>query len=413
MYILKYYHLFVSLLILLLLSGEAFPQESDFVTTNGKEITYQGKSILLKGINLGNWLEPEGYMFKFKTANSYRLINDVISELIGPADAAKFWQTFRSQYITKADIKLIKESGLNSVRVPFDYKLFLSDQHPGVWYDEGFKLLDNVISWCKEYNVWVILDLHCAPGGQTGDNIDDGYGYPFLFENAASQDLTAELWKKIADRYKNESIVIGYDLLNEPIAPFFNTEELNKNLEPVYKKITSAIREVDTNHIVILGGAQWDSNFKIFGKPFDSKSIYTFHKYWSDTTQSVIQEYIDFRDQNNVPIWLGESGENKDQWISSFRSLLEKNNIGWCFWPYKKLDARTCMVSINKTPEFDSVIQFSEKHRETFEDIRKGRPSKEIIEKALKDYLNNILLSNCKINNGYLNALGLNPPVEK
>ena len=413
MYILKYYHLFLSLLIILLLSGIAFPQENNFVSTNGKEIIYQGKPVLLKGINLGNWLEPEGYMFKFKTASSYRLINDVISELIGPVDAAKFWQTFRGQYITKADIKLIKESGLNSVRVPFDYKLFLSDQHPGVWYDEGFKLLDNVITWCKEYNVWVILDLHCAPGGQTGDNIDDGYGYPFLFENTESQNLTAELWKKIADRYKNESIVLGYDLLNEPIAPFFNTEELNKNLEPVYKKITSAIREVDTNHIVILGGAQWDSNFKIFGKPFDSKSIYTFHKYWSDTTQSVIQEYIDFRNQNNVPIWLGESGENKDQWISSFRSLLERNNIGWCFWPYKKLDARTCMVSITKTPEFDSVIQFSEKHRETFEDIRKSKPSKEIIEKALNDYLNNILLSNCKINKGYLNALGLNPEVEK
>ena len=413
MYILKYYHLFLSLLIILLLSGIAFPQENNFVSTNGKEIIYQGKPVLLKGINLGNWLEPEGYMFKFKTASSYRLINDVISELIGPVDAAKFWQTFRGQYITKADIKLIKESGLNSVRVPFDYKLFLSDQHPGVWYNEGFKLLDNVITWCKEYNVWVILDLHCAPGGQTGDNIDDGYGYPFLFENTESQNLTAELWKKIADRYKNESIVLGYDLLNEPIAPFFNTEELNKNLEPVYKKITSAIREVDTNHIVILGGAQWDSNFKIFGKPFDSKSIYTFHKYWSDTTQSVIQEYIDFRNQNNVPIWLGESGENKDQWISSFRSLLERNNIGWCFWPYKKLDARTCMVSITKTPEFDSVIQFSEKHRETFEDIRKSKPSKEIIEKALNDYLNNILLSNCKINKGYLNALGLNPEVEK
>ncbi len=413
MFNLKYYQIIFSLFLLLLLSGISFSQENNFVTTKDKEIIYQGKPILLKGINLGNWLEPEGYMFKFKTANSYRLINDVISELIGPADAAKFWQTFRSQYITKEDIKLIKESGLNSVRIPFDYKLFLSDQHPGVWFDEGFKLLDNVIAWCKEYNVWAILDLHCAPGGQTGDNIDDGYGYPFLFENAQSQDLTAELWKKIADRYKNEPIVLGYDLLNEPIAPFFNTAELNKHLEPVYKKITAAIREVDTNHIIILGGAQWDSNFKIFGKPFDSKSIYTFHKYWSDTTQSVIQEYVDFRDQNNVPVWLGESGENKDQWISSFRSLLERNNIGWCFWPYKKLDARTCMVSINKTPEFDSVIEFSEKHRESFEDIRKNRPSNEIIEKALGDYLNNIRLSNCKINKGYLNALGLNPAVEK
>lgn len=178
-------------------------------------------------------------------------------------------------------------------------------------------------------------------------------------------------------------------------------------MEPVYKKIIAAVREVDTNHVVILGGAQWDSNFKVFGKPFDSKSIYTFHKYWSDTTQSVIQEYIDFREQNNVPIWLGESGENSDMWINSFRNLLEKNNTGWCFWPYKKLDATTCMVSIPMTQEYKDVIDFAESPRKTFEEIRKNRPSKEIIEKALSDYLENIQLKNCKVNEKYIKALGL------
>ena len=101
---------------------------------------------------------------------------------------------------------------------------------------------------------------------------------------------------------------MGYDLLNEPIATFFNADEFNPYLEPVYKQLTAAIRTVDKNHILFIGGAQWDSNFKIFGKPFDSKLVYTFHKYWTEPTQNVIQDYIDFRDKNNVPIYCGETG---------------------------------------------------------------------------------------------------------
>lgn len=220
--------LFPVLIIFSFLGLRQTPAQEKFVSVSGKEIIYGGKPVLLRGINLGNWLEPEGYMFKFKKASSTRLINEVISELLGPERANRFWETFRNRYITNEDIAFIKNSGLNSIRIPFDYRLFLSESHPGINYDTGFKLLDRVIGWCKKNNIWVILDLHCAPGGQTGDNIDNGWGYPFLFESTSSQQLTADLWKKIADHYKNEPAVIGYDLLNEPIAPYFNTEKLNK-----------------------------------------------------------------------------------------------------------------------------------------------------------------------------------------
>jgi len=216
----KYCYFLLAVIIGLVLNNKIIAQGNEFVKTKGENIIYEGKPILLKGINLGNWLVPEGYMFKFKTTNSYRLINDLIDELVGPEDASKFWKTYRERYITEKDIQFIKKCGLNSVRIPFNYKLFVSEEHPGVWYDEGFQLLDSVINWCRENKVWVIFDMHCAPGGQTGDNIDDGWGYPFLFTSKESQDLTALLWQKIASRYKDEKIIVGYDLLNEPIAPF-------------------------------------------------------------------------------------------------------------------------------------------------------------------------------------------------
>jgi hypothetical protein len=104
---------------------------------------------------------------------------------------------------------------------------------------------------------------------------------------------------------------------------------------------------------------------------------------------------------------MGESGENTDEWITSFRTLLEGNNIGWCIWPYKKLDATSCAVSINLPREWDTVVQYAETPRTTFEDVRKHRPSKEKVRQALSDYLERIKFANCRVNRGYLQALGL------
>jgi endoglucanase len=221
----------------LLLLSTCVAQRSTFVSTKGREIiTPNGEPILLRGINLGNWLVPEGYMFKFDSATSPRKINDVICELVGADEAREFWKKFRDNYITREDIQYIKKLGLNSIRVPFNWRLFTVEEYPEVWIGPGFEMLDRVVGWCKEAGLWVILDMHCAPGGQTGDNIDDSWGFPFLFENPESQDRTIMLWRKIAEQYKNESIIIGYDLMNEPIAHFHDQKKLNPLLEPLYKR---------------------------------------------------------------------------------------------------------------------------------------------------------------------------------
>jgi endoglucanase len=396
------------ILLLNLAASTSINGQSRFVTTRGKDlVSTDGKPLLLKGINLGNWLLPEGYMFKFKTANSPRLIQTVINELVGEDEGRRFWKTYHENYITRDDIRFIKQSGFNSVRVPFSYRLFVSETEPQKLAGAGFELLDRLVDWCRKEGLFVILDMHAAPGGQTGDNIDDSWGYPFLFESAESQDLTVNIWRKIAARYRDEPTVIGYDLLNEPIAHYFDAANLNPKLEPVYRKIVAGIRVVDRNHLIFVGGAQWDTNFKIFGPPFDDKLVYTFHKYWMEVNKGAIQEYLDFRDKYNVPVWMGESGENTDEWISSFRTLLERNNIGWCFWPYKKLEATSCPVSINSAAEWDTIVRFAESPRTTFEDVRKSRPAKESVQKALNDYLERIKFANCRINQGYLKALGL------
>lgn len=396
-------------LILILTFSNHYSQSTGFVKVSGKKlIDENGYELLLRGINLGNWLNPEGYMFRFSNVNSFRLIDNTIKELIGADEARLFWKTFRDNYITHEDIKFIKSTGLNHVRVPFNFKLFLIEDHPEIYIEEGFKRLDDVINWCTEENLYVILDLHAAPGGQTGDNIDDSWSYPFLFEDKKAQQTTIMLWQRIAERYKNEKIIVGYDLLNEPIPHFYeNKEELNQLLEPLYKRITNAIREVDNNHIIFIGGAQWNTNFSMFGKPFDNNSAYTFHKYWMPVEQKEIQDYADFSNKYNVPMYLGESGENEDEWISTFRILLEKNNFGWCFWPYKKMDSSRGMIQFAKTKEWDEIIKYAESPKKNFEEMRKLKPAKEVVNKALADLLENIKFKNCRINEGYLLALGI------
>lgn len=382
--------------------------QSKFAHTDGKQLVGpDGHPLILRGTNLGNWLEPEGYMFGLEGGpQSPREIEDFFNELIGPTDAAKFWQAYRDAYVTEDDIRFLRQTGSNSIRIPLHYKFFLAGN------SEGFTRLDRVIGWARKYGLYVILDMHCAPGGQTGTNIDDSDGYPWLYESAEDQALTISIWKRIAEHYRDDSTVLGYDLLNEPIPHYPQLQRYNSDLEPLYKRITQSIRQVDSHHVIILGGAQWDSNFTVFGKPFDHNVMYTLHKYWVPPTQESIQPYLDFRDRYNVPIWLGESGENDDKWVHTFVGVLDKNQVGWAFWPYKKMDQASALVAWPKPVHWDEIVAFA-KMRESTGDAEKkiaARPSLEDSRAALQDLLQKILLHNCRVNSGYIEALGLKVP---
>src|SRR5439155_7085429 len=145
---------------------------------------------------------------------------------------------WRESYITVADIQLIRALGFNSVRIPFHQALMRGD-------GPGFRLLDGIVDACASEGLWIILDLHAAPGGQTGTNIDDSWGYPWLFESRRDQDLSVEIWTRIARHYRNEPAILGYDLLNEPIPPFSQVASYNGAIKPLYQRMTTAIRKVD------------------------------------------------------------------------------------------------------------------------------------------------------------------------
>jgi endoglucanase len=194
--------------------------------------------------------------------------------------------------------------------------------------------------------MYLILDLHAAPGGQGADVAisDRDASKPSLWQSEAAQQKTISLWKKLAGRYASEPWIGGYDLINEPNWGFEDStdknglkETKNEPLKNLMVRITTAIREVDKNHMIIIEGNGWGNNYNGMFPLWDSNAVISFHKYWNYNDLASIRHFLQIRDQNNAPLWCGESGENSNTWFQNAITLLEANNIGWAWWPLKKM----------------------------------------------------------------------------
>lgn len=378
-------------------SGLAGAQQ--LVRTEGKRfVAPDGKTINLKGINLGNWLMPEGYMWKFDKARSPRQIYGAFDRILGAEESKRFWTRFRDSYVTEEDIRFIKRVGFNLVRVPLHYSLFMKDD--GSIEGEGWKRLDNVLRWATDAGLYVVLDLHAAPGGQTGVNHDDGSGYPLMFYVPRHRAMTVHVWKAIALRYAGNTTILGYDLLNEPIAPYHDTATLNLRLEPFYRDLTDAIREYDPGRIVFLAGGQWSSTFSMFGPPFAKNLAYTYHSFWASTHRDAIQRHVNFAARHNVPLFLGETGELTDSWNKGFRELHDRLGIGWCFWTYKNLDTPSTVVSIPRPEGWNDLVAFADGRTPTPLPPEKAK-------RIAEQYLEGIQFRSGQVRWSYLASLGL------
>ncbi|MCK0198682.1 glycoside hydrolase family 5 protein [Ancylobacter sp. 6x-1] len=384
---------------------------SGFVRADGTRfVNPDGSTFHVKGMSFGNWLLPEGYMFKFDVQRSPREIENVISYLAGPEEAARFWKEFRDVYITEDDVAFLAKVGFTTVRIPLHWKFFMDPADPEkVNPDgEGWMLLDRVIGWARTHGIKAILDIHAAPGGQTGVNHDDGVGYPLTFYVPKYQRATINMWTAIASRYANETAVLGYDLLNEPISPYHDQDYLNPRLEPLYERITRAIRAVDPNHPVILAAAQWSTNFGVFGPPFDSNVAYTYHKFWASPERREVQDYVNFSNRWQVPLFLGETGELTNEWNARYRALNETFGIGWSFWTYKNLDSASTVVSIRKPEGWDAISAFGSAPTSAWPSMQKP-PQAEVVA-TLNAYLANARFSAAEVNRDYVASLGLTAP---
>ena len=181
-------------------------------------------------------------------------------------------------------------------------------------------------------------------------------------------------------------------------------EKYGNLVEPLYKRITAAIREVDKNHMITLEGVNWANDWSIFGQPFDGNLFYQFHYYCWNRPDNLndISRYIDYRSKLNAPVWVGETGEKGNTIYWATTQYFETNNIGWSFWPWKKMDTRNTPYSINKPENWDQIAAYSE---------GKEKPSTEIAQKAFDELIENTRLTNCEYYPDVVNSIFRRVPV--
>jgi len=378
---------------------------------NARIVNEQQQEVILRGMGLGGWMLQEGYMLGIRSNGAQHAIQARITDLIGKEDCDKFYRLWLQNDITREDIDLLARCGFNSIRLPMHYNLFtLPIQEEPVegqntWLVTGFELTDKLLSWCKANRIYLILDLHAAPGGQGKDaNISDyDPAKPSLWESEANRLKTIALWRKLAERYAQEPWIGGYDLLNEPNWTF---EGKNKNgtedssnapIWSLYKAITAAIRQVDRNHMLIIEGNGWGNNYNGFPGPWDDNTVFSFHKYWSPNTQENITRFLALRAKFRLPLWLGESGENNNQWFRECVSLAESNHIGWAWWPHKKVESTSCILTIQRPDDFKKVVDYWNKNG--------VRPTRETAAKAMFELAENCKASHCRFNTNVAEAL--------
>ena len=222
----------------------------EILQIDGREIVHAGRPVRLRGVNLGGWMLIEDYMIGLPWTEWK--IREQFGNVLGPEAYKIFFDAFDRAYAAEADIAFIAQQGFNLVRIPFNYRHFEDDLSPGKWKEEGFTRLDRVVQLCQKHKLWVILDLHAAPGAQARDqNAGSAYGEAYFWYHRQFLSRTTDLWVELARRYRGNATVAAYNLLEEPVTG--NVGLLND----FYRTTIRAIRTIDPKHIILLEPNLW------------------------------------------------------------------------------------------------------------------------------------------------------------
>ena len=365
----------IILLGLLALMLYATSAQAQFVRAQGNKIVDpNGNEILLKGMNLGNWLLWEGYLmmgdFNYRTHTQF--FNSVKDAFGGDlAKAMEFEHQWRLNYVTEYAIGELKGLGFNSVRVPFHFNMFW-DWNSNSVSDRGFEYIDRLIDYCRIHGVYILLDMHAAPGYQNpGDHCDNGESNASQpresvhFWDGNNVNIASQIWRHIANRYKNEPMIWGYDLINEPVP------QPGREFELLGSLITmrNAIRQVDNNHVIVAEGSWWGSDMQKLdwmdsetqsktgiNYRWDNNLVYQTHHYSSDV--SLLNSRLAICNKLNVPLILGEYGESDNTNLRNMTDWCINNNVGYFPWSFKKMSHDRCMWTIPPNTAYNQLKSY-------------------------------------------------------
>ncbi len=326
----------------------------EFLQTKGRDIvTESGKKVVLRGTNIGAWMNMEDFMDGFPGVE-HRL-RYYAKEILGKELGEYFFESLLDRFFREEDVAYMASVGINVLRFPINYRHFEDDMNPFVYKEEGFRRMDKVMDWCEKYGIYVIIDLHAAQGHQNCDwHSDNNMRTALLWRTKHFRDRVIALWEQLAARYKDRAVVAAYDLLNEPTTnnqynrmplPYVSDWEAMNSL---YHDLYNAIRAIDPKHIIAIEGDDFSRRFVGMDPPYGPNMIYSSHNYsfvlrrhpevekFSDEYYRLLNEefydseWWDYVTKYNVPLWVSEFSLGDGQ-----LDIFKKEGIHWTSWSLK------------------------------------------------------------------------------
>lgn len=330
----------------------------NFLRTRGAKIVDKaGRPVTLKGVNLGGWLMMEGYILQSPN-RAEQLFKKNFAVVLGKDALQAFEKDFRNHFILESDIQRIAGYGFNCIRLPFNSRLI--EEKPYQYSKEGLSYLKKVIAWGKKHKVWIILDLHAGCGAQNHDWHSDSLGSADLWTKKNLQKRTIALWEFLADRFKDEEGIAGYDLLNESV--IHDARALNS----FYERLIKAIRGIDRRHILFVEGNRWAQDLDCLEDFHDDHLSLSVHCYapleftcnliphlqyplksknggWDKARMHrFLSGYQKISQERGRPLYVGEFGVaarggfyGEDQWLKDMLDCFKEFGFHWTYWTYK------------------------------------------------------------------------------
>lgn len=318
-----------------------------------------GTPVLLRGVGLGGWMNMENFITGYPSTES--LQRKALRRALGQEGYDRFFDRFLDVFFAEDDARHLAELGLNSVRIPFNYRHFEDDDRPFELKESGFARLDQVVDVCARNGIYTILDLHALPGAQNQHwHSDNPTHWAHFWTHRHFQDRVVHLWEALADRYKDNPWVAGYNPINEP------ADASGEVLGPFYRRLEAAIRAVDPDHVLFLDGNRYSTQFDQLGDPLPD-TVYTAHDYAlagfpdsgpypgesrgqyvdRDAVERTFLSRTEYMRQTGTPIWVGEFGpvytgdaERDEQRYTLLNDQLDiyaEHDASWALWTYKDI----------------------------------------------------------------------------